>query len=566
MKNLKAQFKFIIFFLIFLNIFNFLPAKNIDKFSNSKDLSNYLSGIIAIKNNQYQASYDYFKSLNNLEESHYNYSQYYLYSQVTLNKFKNAANYASQLERKKLDNFESNLISGVYYLKNNNLNQAKIYFEKLKNHNQPGSIQNLLSVTLNSWSDFSNINSALYSLKSIPSKFENIKDIQEVFAYCYFDSMKTDSMFEKLTTNPKINYSRYHFFHANYLISKGNEKKSKLILQSALNLYPKNLILNQLQTDLIMKQIKYRDQFDCKKINHITAEMLYLIANGLAAQSNYITSNFYINLAKFLNPKFPSFETLYAENFEVLEQYSEAIKIYKKIKKNGSDYDWHASKKIAFILKKQEKKNQAIEYLNNSFLKIKNPKIYEMFDYADFLKNNEKFEDSIKYYSDLISLVEKKHALYPQVLDGRGVAYERTNQWDNAEADLLNSLSVSPDDAYVINYLAYSWIEKGINIEKSLEMLKKANQLRPNDGYIVDSLGWALFKLKRYKEAKKYMILAVKLMSSDPVINDHFADVLWMNNNSIQARYYWNYVLKLEKTEEKLKKEIERKLLFGLKG
>ena len=96
-------------------------------------------------------------------------------------------------------------------------------------------------------------------------------------------------------------------------------------------------------------------------------------------------------------------------------------------------------------------------------------------------------------------------------------------------------------------------------------MLKKANVLRPNDGYIIDSLGWALFKLKKYEEAKKYLQLAVIFMASDPVVNDHYADSLWMNNNSIQARYYWNYVLKLEKTEEKLKKEIEHKLLFGLK-
>ena len=97
-------------------------------------------------------------------------------------------------------------------------------------------------------------------------------------------------------------------------------------------------------------------------------------------------------------------------------------------------------------------------------------------------------------------------------------------------------------------------------------MLKKANQLEPNNGYITDSLGWALYKLKKYEEAKKYMQLAVRLMASDPVINDHFADVLWMNNNFLQARHYWNYVLKLKKTDEKLKKKITNKLLFGLKS
>ena len=87
----------------------------------------------------------------------------------------------------------------------------------------------------------------------------------------------------------------------------------------------------------------------------------------------------------------------------------------------------------------------------------------------------------------------------------------------------------------------------------------------PNDGYIIDSLGWALFKLKNYKEAKLFLELAIKYMSSDPVVNDHYADSLWMNNKKLQARYYWNYVLKLEKTEEKLKDKIKQKLLFGLK-
>ena len=95
-------------------------------------------------------------------------------------------------------------------------------------------------------------------------------------------------------------------------------------------------------------------------------------------------------------------------------------------------------------------------------------------------------------------------------------------------------------------------------------MLRKANELRKNDGYIVDSLGWALFKLKKYKEAKDYLQLAVIKMPSDPIINDHFGDSLWMNNQTIQARYYWNYVLKLEKTDKKLKESIRKKLTEGL--
>ena len=129
---------------------------------------------------------------------------------------------------------------------------------------------------------------------------------------------------------------------------------------------------------------------------------------------------------------------------------------------------------------------------------------------------------------------------------------------------MLDSLEANPDQAYVINYLAYSWIEKGIKIKKSLRMLEKANSLRSNDPYITDSLGWALFKLKRYKEAKDYLQLAVRLMPADPIVNDHYGDVLWKSGEEIQARYYWNYVLKLEKTKKELKKTVEEKLIKGL--
>ena len=129
---------------------------------------------------------------------------------------------------------------------------------------------------------------------------------------------------------------------------------------------------------------------------------------------------------------------------------------------------------------------------------------------------------------------------------------------------MLNSLKAKPDQAYVMNYLAYSWIEKGIKIEKSLQMLEKANKIKSNDPYIIDSLGWALFKLKRYDESQKYLQTALKLMPADPIVNDHYGDVLWKNGKEIQARYYWNYVLNLEKAEKDLKEKVEKKITKGL--
>ena len=566
MKNLKKQFKLIIFLILFFNNFNLLSSKESDKWTDADNITNYFSGIVAINDNKYQESYDYLKNLKDLEESHYVYSQYYQYSLITLNKFKDAFNFSKKLEDEKIDNFESNLITVIYYLKANDLNKSLYYLEKLTNKSQPGTLQNLVSSTLDTWINIKKVNDLELGLKllnNIPQNFENIKKIQSAFVHCYFDSTKTSNEFSLLTSNPTIDFSRYYFFYINYLNTQNNSEALKT-LDLALSAYPKNLILNQLKIDL-SESNKISNQFDCKNPVHVIAEMLYVVANALASQDNFAASNFYLNIASYLNPEFGSFKTLYAENFYNISEFDTSKSIYLDILKQGAIYRWHADKQIASILIRQDQKEEAIKHLKNSYEKLKNPNEYQVFEYAEFLKNNEQYEDSIKFYSEILKVIDKNHNLYAQVLDGRGVAYERTNQWDKAEIDLLNSLKASPNNAYVINYLAYSWIEKGMNIEKSLDMLRKANSLKPNDGYIIDSLGWALFKLKRYKEAKNYLELAIQRMASDPVVNDHYADSLWMNNQSLQARYYWNYVLKLEKTDEKLKNSIKDKLVNGLK-
>ena len=568
MKNLKAQFKLIIYFFIFLSISNIILAKNSDKYSDAEDVSNYFSGVLSTNDNQYEKSYSYLKSLNNLEDSHYPYSKYYQYSLVALGKFKDAAKYSKKLEDKKIDNFESNLISAVYYLKNKNFKNASSNFEKLKDKNQPDQLQNLLSTSLNAWIDFENspkLSSGLSLLDNIPERFKNIKSIQKTFAYCYFDSSKTDEIFKKLTLNLNVNHSRYYFFHTNYLISKKKEKEAKKIIKFGLKQSPRNLMLNQLKLDF-KKGKTFNNEFDCRNLGNVIAEIFYVVSNGLASRNNYIGANFYLNLAKYLNPNFVSYDVLYAENYLFTKKYEEAKNTYIKISNKGAAYNWYASKQIAAILSEQDKKKESINSLEKSFKGIANPTVYEIFDYAEFLKNNDKYKESIKYYSEVLSIIGLKDDLYAQVIQGRGVAYERTDQWGKAEIDLIKSLDASPNDAYVINYLAYSWIEKEIKVAESLEMLRKANNLKPNDGYIIDSLGWALFKLKNYKEAKQYLQLATMYMASDPVVNDHYADSLWMNNKKLQARYYWNYVLKLEKTEKKLKKKVKQKLLFGLKS
>ena len=561
----KFSLKIIGQIIFVITFFSTSQAKNMDKFNKADRVSDYFSGILLLNDNNYNESSKFLKKLNGLEKSHINYSVKYLYSTVNSGNFKEAFNYSKKLEKQKLENFESDLISGVFYLKNSNIDLAKKYFLKAKNRNSKFILNNYVSNSLYNWSNLKNlnINQATLELNNLDKRFENLKKIQNVFLNCYYNSSNTNNLFSELTSNKKTDFSRYKYFHASFVASMGKINEAKSIVQSGLKFYPRNLLLNQYKIDL--NQSKNINVFSCKKENHVIAEILYITANALSSQSIYSLSNFYLNLAKYLNDDFHSFDTLMAENFYKIDNVEKAKKIYRELSKVGEAFNWYSTKQIARILIKEKKKDAAIELVNNTYKNLIYKKdIYETFDYAEFLKNNEKFKKSIIYFSQIINNINKDHSLYSQATDGRGVAYERIGEWDKAEKDLLASLEANPNQAYVINYLAYSWIEQGVQIEKSLNMLETANKLRSNDPFIIDSLGWALFKLKRYKESKSYLQTAVRLMPGDPIVNDHYGDVLWKNGNEIQARYYWNYVLNLKKTEESLKKAIEEKLIKGL--
>ena len=177
-----------------------------------------------------------------------------------------------------------------------------------------------------------------------------------------------------------------------------------------------------------------------QKRKHIVAEILYITANALASQSIYSQSNFFLNLSKSLNENFISYDALLAENFYNVGDFKKAKKIYYNLGRHGEALNWYSSKQLAKILIQEENKDEAIKLLNNSYDSLITKEIYETFDYAEFLKNNEKFEDSIPLYTKVISQVEINHPLYTEATDGRGVSYERIGEWNKAERDLLASL------------------------------------------------------------------------------------------------------------------------------
>ena len=550
----------ILFVIIFLST---SPAYPLDKFYKADRVSDYFSGIILLNDNQYENSLKYLKNLQGLEINHKTYSVKYLYSLVNSGNLKKAFNYSKKLEKQNLDTYESLLVSGIFYLKNSNIDLAKKYFFKANSKNSESILNNYVSKSLYNWANLTNLNQGEQDLKKINDRFKNLKKIQNAFLNCYFNNPNTSQLFKEILSNQSTDFSRYNYFHASYFASAGKIQDAKKIINSALKFYPRNLLINQYKLDLNDKD-KNIFQFSCRKAEHVIAEILYITANALSSQSIYSLSNFYLNLAKYLNEEFISYDTLLAENFYKTDNLKKAQNIYNNLSEHGEAFHWYSDKQIARILILKENNTKALELLKKSYDQLINKKVYETFDYAEFLKNNEKFKDAIPLYTKIINQIKKEHPLYPEATDGRGIAYERIGEWDKAEIDFLSSLKINPEQAYVINYLAYSWIEKGIKINKSLNMLEKANRLRSNDPYITDSLGWALFKLERYEEAKDYLQMAVKLLPADPIINDHYGDALWKNGKKIQARYYWNYVFNLEKTDDELRESIEKKLIKGL--
>ena len=168
-----------------------------------------------------------------------------------------------------------------------------------------------------------------------------------------------------------------------------------------------------------MYQNKETSKFNCKNKAHVISEILYIASNALSSQSIYPLSNFYLNLAKYLNNDFHSYDTLRAENFYKVENFTAAKKIYNNLSKKGKAFRWYSAKQLARIYLQEEKQDKALETVGVAYNNLKNKDIYETFDYAEFLKNNEKFKESIIYYSEIINLIKKDHPLYAESTEGR---------------------------------------------------------------------------------------------------------------------------------------------------
>ena len=530
---------------------------------NSRDLSNYFSGIIAFENKNNSDALKFFNSSRILLKKHDAYLSRYVYSLAHESNVAQAINVVKNSSNKNnADFFDAYLLLIIDGLKKNNLEQAEKYLNLSSKFQNQNRFNLVIIETLREY---------LYTFKNkkLPSNkknFGNISIINQAFQNCYLNKSSARSSFVNLINNPEGDYSRYMFFYINYLIENNQIDEAKLVANK-IEYISSTLLLSQSKSWVENKNFKeFNKIFSCKNYNDIIGEFLFLISNLYSSQDDIKKSNFYLNLSNYLNPKFILNSTLIAENFYLNKEYEKAKKVLKKIDKKYEFYYWFRIKKEAQIIIKEDGYDKGIAFISSKFSKIKKPNAKMVFDIANFYKNSKNYDEAIRYYTSLISSFENDSEIKSDILYRRGGSYERLGQYEKADEDLINSLKINPDDAYVLNYLAYSWLERDVKIEEAMEKLKKAYSLRKNDPYITDSIGWAYYLINNYVEAEKYIKRAVELMPEDPTVNDHYGDILWKLNRNIQARYFWNYVLDLDETDDDLKKIINTKIIDGLKS
>lgn len=290
-------------------------------------------------------------------------------------------------------------------------------------------------------------------------------------------------------------------------------------------------------------------------------EALYGLGASLGRRGGEDLGLVYLQLSLYLAPDHSLALLSLADLYESLKKPDMAIKVYERIPAD-SPLHRNASIQMASDLDALDRAPEAEKELQAII--AKDPKDLEaIMALGNVLRGHKKFAECADVYSKGIDIIANPQKSNWVIFYFRGICYERSKQWPKAEADLKKALQLFPDQPHVLNYLGYSWIDQGTNLDEGMAMIKKAVQQRPDDGYIVDSLGWAYFRLGDYEDAVKQLDHAIELKPEDPTINDHLGDAYWRVGRRLEAKFQWAHARDLKPEPEDLPK-ILAKLKDGL--
>ena len=559
---------YIVFFLLFIANYSHLNANILENkkrsVKNSNYFSNYLSGSVSLQKNDSRKAYNFFENIENLGIHHSEFNLKYVETLVNNGKIEEAYIFIKKLDKSYQSVYPFNLILFVHDFKKERYSKLQSYISLPKQSFSDPLLLELYQ-NLSLWADLSNknIEDLNEKINRSNSSFKNVSLTQKILINLYLDNQKNiDLNYSEISNKKEL--SRYNYFYLSYYLEKNNKDKINDIINRNLEISSENLLFKQLFLDSRENKFYKIDKFYKRKnINHGLAELLYLFANFYQNYEQVQISNFYLNLSEYLNPNFLSNKILKVENLIILNNLEESEKEIKIIEKLGKEFNWYANlTRLRFLPNNNTEKQ--INILEN-FLKNNEFFVSEKyFELANFLRANKNYTKSIELYEKSIALKKDKRDDDWIYYYNLAISQERAGAWENAEKNFLQALKISPKQPEVLNYLAYSWLEKKINLDKAKEMLVEAVNLSKGRGYILDSLGWAYFLLKDFDKAEEILQTAYEKEPSEAVIYDHYGDVLWTNGKQIQARYVWQNAIKLKNIEQDLKESINKKIIFGL--
>ncbi len=291
------------------------------------------------------------------------------------------------------------------------------------------------------------------------------------------------------------------------------------------------------------------------------AEALYGLGASLGRRGGEDLGLVYLQLSLYLAPSHPMALLSLADLYEALKKPELAIKIYERIPAN-SPLHRNAAIQMATDLDALDRGDEAEKQLD-ALIKQSPDDLEAITALGNVLRGHKKFAECADVYTKGVETLKQPEKSNWMLFYFRGICLERSKQWPKAEADLKKALELFPEQPHVLNYLGYSWIDQGINLDDGMAMIKRAVQQRPDDGYIVDSLGWAYYRLGNYEEATKELERAIDLKPEDPTINDHLGDAYWRIGRTLEARFQWAHARDLKPDPEDLPK-IETKIKDGL--
>ena len=291
------------------------------------------------------------------------------------------------------------------------------------------------------------------------------------------------------------------------------------------------------------------------------AEVYYGLGEALTGEGGVSLGTIYLQFALYVKPDHAFALAALANAQEVAHRYQDAIATYDKIPQ-GTPLQSAIDIRKAFNLNSLEKTDEAKAILER--LAVKDPKdVRPLEALGNIYRARKQYAEAVTYFTRAITVLGKPDKRQWGYYYARGTAYERLKNWPAAEADLKRALAMAPDQPLILNYLGYSWVDQGKHLKEGMRLIEKAVQLKPDDGYIVDSLGWAHYKRGDFKEAVRYLERAVEIKPEDPTLNDHLGDAFWKVGREREARFQWNQALSLAPEPddvEKIKAKIDRGL------